>query len=145
MELMFAHQWSPAKNGSTSYHYGESVSPDFKLMWAKPAVYRWNVFQSAPGDLKMAYVGEAEILTRRIYHYSHPGPSQQTNLRLKAYFERQISEGHRVLLEVLDFEPFTLNGLVVSPADLTDKLVRRFVESLAGLWTKQDGFTLLNL
>jgi hypothetical protein len=145
MDVTFTHQWLTVDNGAKPYFYGDEFAPGFRSSWAGPAVYRWNVYDSTPGDLRIAYVGETQKMSDRLSGYKRPGPSQQTNLRLKAHFGQEVLAGRQVLLEVLMFSSLEINGLAITPADLTDKAARRLIESLAILLLRQDGFELLNV
>ena len=90
------------------------------------------------------YVGEAELLPRRIYGYLNPGTTQQTNKRLKALFESELQRGRKVALDVLAFEPFSLDALTLSMKDLGDKAVRRFIEWLFTMYYSKRGYEVLN-
>jgi len=145
-ELAIAHDWVPVENApGQPYRFPSDLSPYFKSRYDHPCIYRWNVFTTAPSDLRTVYVGEAELLSRRVYHYLHPGPSQRTNLRLKALFESELAKGRQILLEMLVFDPFTLDGVPISASALADKIVRRFMETFVIIKLRQEGFSVLNL
>ncbi len=145
-ELTLQHEWVPAQNApGRPYLFPGDLSPYFREHYRRPCIYRWNVFKSQPEDSRKAYVGETELLDRRVYHYLHPGPRQQTNLRLKALFDMELSKGNSIALEIFGFETFCLNGVSISVADLRDKVVRRLMEGIASIALHQQGFELLNL
>lgn len=145
-EVTLQHEWVPAHNAAgRPYLFPEDLSPYFKRHYRRPCIYRWNVFKSQLGDSRKAYVGETELLDRRVYHYLHPGPRQQTNLRLKALFDVELSRGNSIILEIFEFEAFCLNGVSISVADLRDKVVRRLIEGIASITLRHQGFELLNL
>lgn len=52
------------------------------------------------------------------------------NLRLREDFLEAQSQGDRVLLEVLEFESFEMNGIDISSEALRGKFARRFLEAL---------------
>jgi hypothetical protein len=102
------------------------------------------VFRNEPGDTNRLYVGEADLLWRRIYGYLRPGSTQQTNRRIRPVFEQELRNGNRVALDVLAFEPFELNGTPISMADLSSKFVRRLLENWFAIMYSKAGYTLLN-
>ena len=102
-----------------------------------PAIYSWWV-----NDLPV-YVGEGEELRRRIKQYLSPGPSQQTNIRLKGALVQRQAAGDRVALRVLS--GLRLNGETVSTADLSSKWLRSLLETWFIWWYGEQGFELLNL
>ncbi len=102
-----------------------------------PAVYCWCV------DGHPVYVGEAESLKRRIQHYATPGPSQQTNLRMKAHLEAEQGAGRVVALEVL--RSIWLNGERVRTDALSQKWLRRLLEAWCIWHFAEQNYALLNL
>jgi len=145
VNIALKYKWIPVENQpGVHYQFPEEISSHFRANWNGPAVYRWIVFQQEPGDLRQLYVGETELLPRRIYGYLNPGPSQRTNQRLKAEFEKELSNGHKVILEVLSFESLSIEGISISMGDLTDKMVRRVLESLFTMYYSKSGYIVLN-
>lgn len=102
-----------------------------------PAIYCWCV------DEAPVYVGQAERLKRRMQHYRSPGPTQQTNLRMKAYLEDQRAAGKAVKLKVLG--SIRLNGQPVPSDVLSQKWLRSLLEAWCVWRLVQDGYSLSNL
>ncbi len=145
MKIELDHEWIPVQvSPEQRYIFPCAVTPYLRDAFSGPAIYRWVVYEREPGDLRRLYVGEADQLPRRLYHYLHPGPSQQTNLRLNAEFLRETQAGRSVTLEVLRFKPFEFEGANFSMGDLEDKLVRRFLENLFGAYFSKIGHVVLN-
>src|SRR5450756_646646 len=145
MRVELDHEWVPVQTApGVPYRFPQELTPHFRTVYAGPAVYRWVVYQQEPGDLRRLYVGEADQLPRRLYHYLHPGPSQQTNQRLNAEFVKETQAGRSVTLEVLQFKPFQFRDALFSMADLEDKMVRRFLENLFSMYFTKVGYTVLN-
>jgi len=143
LSISLHYAWRPVENKSGAPY----LYPDGSGIAAErdgPAVYRWVIYEKQPGDLKRLYIGEAELLSRRVYGYLNPGPSQQTNIRLKARFEEEMKADNKVTLETLEFEPFDMAGVSISMQDLADKRVRRFLEGLFTLLYSRSGYTVLN-
>jgi len=127
-----------------AYKYPDPVSVHIRKTWGGAAVYRWVVADPKDAQVTRVYIGEAELLPRRIYHYLKPGPSQQTNLRLAEEFKGEIAHGRIVLLQVLSFQPFDLCGVTVTMADLQKKAIRRLLESMMIASYLQSGYDLIN-
>jgi hypothetical protein len=115
-----------------------------KNKYNRPGIYRWAIFDSAD-QLIEAYVGESESIHGRLYQYLHPGKTQQTNLRLKAYLDKAAFGGSRIGYEILDFDDFQINGLVLTAKSLGDPHVRKFLEALAIGELRAGGCKVLNL
>ena len=138
--------WSQVHHDSdTPYTYPMEISRYIRTHWDKPAIYRWVVLNGSSSQIKKIYIGETVLLTRRIYHYLHPGPSQQTNQRLKAEFETEIQAGNKIILEVLDFTPFMIGNVTVSQQDLNEKLTRRLLENICIVYYIRLGVSVLNV
>jgi len=106
------------------------------LLPTGPAIYGWFV-----NDIPV-YVGEAENLKRRIQYYTTPGPSQQTNQRMKEYFQERQAQGNVVSLAVL--RGIRLNGQRIGPGTLTDKFLRRLIEAICIRVFSESGYELQN-
>ena len=145
MDVSVNHNWIPVDNRpGVPYCFPQPLPKGFRGKWSVPAIYRWVVFRDHPGDLRRLYIGETDQLGRRIYGYLNPGVSQFTNQRIKARFEDEISSGCKVVLEVLHFDPFALQGISISEADLADKAVRRMLENLFVVFFTRSGYQVLN-
>ena len=146
--LNIESKWIPIEsNSGTAYRYPVALTPRMKAMYEKPAVYRWLV-TCPESKLVAAYFGETESLARRIGQYISPGKSQQTNLRIKAYFDGKLKEGCAIAIEALQFQPFSIRRTEINEESLRHSQVREFLESFAFLefqYTNEDeGCLLLN-
>jgi hypothetical protein len=101
-----------------------------RAMYEKPSVYRWLV-TSPESKLVAAYFGETESLARRIGQYISPGRSQQTNLRIKAYFDEKLRQRCTIAIEALQFQPFSIKQIAINEGSLRHSQVREFLESFA--------------
>jgi len=144
--LNIESKWIPVEsNSGTAYRYPVQVTPRMRAMYEKPAVYRWLV-TSPLWDPVAAYFGETESLARRIGQYISPGKSQQTNLRIKAYFDERLKERCTIAIEVLQFGPFSIKGAEINEGSLRHSQVREFLESFALIefqYTDKNGDCLL--
>ena len=145
MKIALTYEWIAVENRpGIRYQFPQEISAHFRANWGGPTVYRWVIFKQEPGDLQRLYIGETELLPRWVNGYLNPGPSQRTNQRLKAEFEKELANGHNVVLEVLSFQPFDVEGILVSMSDLGDKMVRRFLESVFAMYYSKAGYIVLN-
>jgi hypothetical protein len=98
-------------------------------MPAGPGVYRFTL---RLGDRARLYVGETDNFRRRFSHYANPGPTQSTNLKMKARLLELLNErGGQADVEVAVDVTLLLDGLSVKAADLPDVFVRRLLENAA--------------
>lgn len=144
-EINFDFKWVPVlKAAGQPYLFPNPITPEMRKEYSKAAVYRWIPYKERAGDLTIIYVGEADILVRRIANYLKPGPSQRTSIRLHNLFNDMIDQGDCVQLEVLEFAPFTLGDVQISLTDLHSKLARRFIEHMMATYYGKLGFQLIN-
>jgi hypothetical protein len=117
--LRFQFQWHRLKDANgNNFTYGTPLGK-LRSQAAHPAVYRWAV--ELDGKRVKAYIGETELLGRRLYHYLNPGPTQQVNLRLREEFLSLEARGYLVFLDTFEFEPFEVNGIEISLQSLDRK------------------------
>lgn len=117
-----------------------------KMRYKGPAIYRWNVHKSTPGDKKLVYVGEAkELCPGRIKGYLDPGPTQETNKRISELFKGFLHNGLKITLDVYIISEIEIGSSMFPSMSLGDTHVRLLVESAIIIEHKQKGFSLLNL
>lgn len=97
------------------------------------------------GDRRRFYVGETDGYRRRFGHYAKPGPTQSTNIRMKARLLTLLRE-HRGTAEL-----HVMTGVAVfaagSPVDLTavpDVFVRRLLENASLVEVAAGGGEIVN-
>jgi hypothetical protein len=129
---------------SEAYRFPSALNPHVRKWYNRPGVYRWAVFDT-DGRLSEAYIGETESVYTRLYQYLHPGKTQQTNLRLKAYLHDVLSRGLKLEYQVLEFDSFQINSLVVSCESLSDPHIRKFMEAFAVSELRASGCKIMNL
>lgn len=88
-------------------------------------IYR---FRFIGRDSDGVYVGEASQLKRRGYHYSRPGPSQMTNIRLNAEMREHLSAGGQIEVSVITDATIEIDGHA-APLDLNAQSSRRLIEN----------------
>ncbi len=90
-----------------------------------PGIYR---FRFIGRDSDGVYVGEASQLKRRGYHYSRPGPSQMTNIRLNAEMREHLLAGGQIEVSVITEATIEIDGHA-APVDLNAQSSRRLIEN----------------
>jgi hypothetical protein len=121
-EISLAFRWEPIGRVSID----EMGKPVFPQAAATPGVYRFEI----DGDKALVYFGEAADLRRRFSHYRSPGPSQQTNLRIRDLFCRALNasgQGEVSLAHVISFDATERTAHL----DLRLKAARVLIESAA--------------
>ena len=147
IKVEFAYQWKPVLiEVDKEYYFPKRITQFMRKTYNHPAIYRWNIFRNEPDDEKLIYIGEAqELCPQRINGYLNPGPSQQTNKRIKEKLQGYLDKGFKIGLEILRFDNIKIENFALTNNDLNDKHVRRFVEELMVIIYKQKGFQILNL
>lgn len=139
-------KWLPVMSNETEiYTFPDKITPFMKLHYRIPAIYRWHIYKSKPGDLKQIYIGEAvQLCPQRLNGYLRPGPSQQTNIRINKMFNELINDGRHIQLEYLDFDVVKIEDIEIISENLIDKHVRRMLEEVMVIYSTHKGYTILN-
>jgi hypothetical protein len=127
-------------------HVGPIVGTGTGLTWpAMPAgagVYRFTL---RLGERARVYVGETDNFRRRFSHYANPGPTQSTNLKMKARLLELLNEkGGQAYIEVTTDVSLLVDGLALNGADLPDVFVRRLLENAALLGVAASDGEIIN-
>jgi len=91
------------------------------------------------------YVGETDGYKRRFTHYANPGPTQSTNVKMKARLLTLLGE-HRgtAELHVGTEVAVSIRGAAVDIATLPDVFVRRLLENAALVDVAAGGGEIVN-
>ena len=107
--LALDYQWVPVESEpGIPYSFGSidgEITAHMKREHNCPAVYRWNI---QAGDHTVYYVGETDLLTRRLRNYLRGHKSQPTASRLNKELQERTEKGQKAILEVLSFTPFSI-------------------------------------
>lgn len=76
-----------------------------------------------------SYIGEASQLKRRAYHYTRPGPSQATNIRMNAEMREHLAAGGRIEVSLITEATIEIDGAAAARFDLDAASSRRLVEN----------------
>lgn len=104
---------------------------------ATAGLYKFSAYY--PDGRLANYIGESENLRRRFGNYRHPGPTQQTSLRINAWLKKLMSDNGKVLIAIAT--QVILDGV---EADLSKKAVRRLFENMAITIERADDIESLN-
>jgi len=142
-------QWRAAtvEENGPGYIYPAKFSRFFRDRYSCPAVYRWRVHPGEDGKPEPVYIGEAEVLVRRVQKVLTPprtAKGGETNKRLREIFDRERAAGKSIFLDVADFEPFEINAVLFSREELGDRFKRRLLEDLSLCFAQALGHPLLN-
>lgn len=127
-EITLSFEWETVCGADREHYiYPNRTSKYLKAHYSEPAVYRWII--NINEQMSEVYYGETENLAKRIDGYRIGPKGQQTNARLKQYFER-LPNTVTLRLQRLRFMPFFINGKSISESDLHHEHVRCFLENL---------------
>lgn len=127
------------------YEYPEKTTNFFRSCYTGPAVYRWRIHPGQDGGRQAVYVGETENLAQRVQGYRTPTKNPKyTDRRLKVIFDEATKIGKHVFLDIADFEPFELNGVLITRGFLDDKFKRCLIENLCICTLENQGCQSLN-
>jgi hypothetical protein len=109
-----------------------------------PQIYRW-VLRNCNGVPVAMYIGQTREMKRRLYGYchGHQRPTDQLN-RIRDKFREVESSGGSVELQLLQFDPFSLNGFEFSKKRLAFAPARHMLENLLLCEARTKGVELLN-
>ena len=127
-----------------AYKFPSPRNAHIRKWYSRPGIYRWAVFDMQ-GRLCEAYVGETESIFSRLGQYLRPGKTQQTNLRLNAHVRDLLIQGLRLEYQVMEFDPFQINDVIINDESLGDPYVRRLIEALAISELRLSKCRILNL
>lgn len=143
--LALNYEQALAKQSETEfYNYPDLTTKYFKKNYSKPIIYRWNIYKEVLGDLKTFYIGETDLLSRRVNQYRKPGPTQKTNKDLNAKFEDYIKKGNRITLEVIHLKVSKESVPSLTIDDLKNKDLRKALEGLLIYNYREKNYILLN-
>jgi len=134
------YAWEPIQaSPGRVYRYPTPLSSHMRKAYSRTAIYRWAVYRNPSNTHPNAvYVGETENLVQRLGGYLHPGPSQQTNKRVKKFLDQEVAKESTVSFELLRFEDFHIItdeqaqcGPLVSPLRLSNPFIRKMMENFA--------------
>ncbi|PJN48804.1 hypothetical protein PAEAM_56660 [Paenibacillus sp. GM1FR] len=126
-----------------TYRFPRPFDKTMNKFYHVPAVYRWKIYKPHT-QCTMVYIGETDNLKQRISGYLKPGPSQHTNIRMKALFEQYIKGGFIIELDIFQIKKFIFGGIEYQQDSLDSKNIRVLLENLIILDHKNNDYELLN-
>jgi len=146
LKVDFSFDWIPAFSAEDKpYFFPQPITDFMGRSYKHPAVYRWNIYKTFLSDERKIYIGECkQLCPERINGYLNPGPKQETNKRLNEQLIALVAQGLKVQLEIIRFDNISIGDFTLTLRDLSNKHLRRFIESLLITYYQRNGFTLLN-
>ena len=128
------------------YTFPMAITPFMRAKYKAPAIYKWDVYQRAPGDKKLVYIGETqELCPKRLYAYLNPGPTQESNKKINAAFRGYLREKLTIKLEVCDITELKYGDNRLDTEALSDKYIRRMIANAMIFDHRRRGFTVMDL
>jgi hypothetical protein len=122
------------ENGHQAYNFPQKFTRYMRTKYAIPAVYRWKVLRALNGDPKQPiYIGQGEDLIQRMQRVLTPARQAKkvsTNRRLHDLFQTYVAQGRSIVIEVVDVEPFELNGIPFGRGTVHDPFKRLALENI---------------
>ena len=106
-----------------------------------PGLYRFDLEKDGRPT---TYVGESDLLARRLQHYRTPGPTQRTNLRLNDLFRTLLAQGTSISVSIVTDDIQVSLGSTTHSANLNRKQDRVLLEHAALLAAYAGGHSILN-
>ncbi|HEX7474536.1 MAG TPA: hypothetical protein VF318_01120 [Dehalococcoidales bacterium] len=147
LQIKLAYEWQTVLlREKVEYLFPMAISPFMRTRYKGPAIFKWEVYQTTPGDKKMVYIGEAqELCPKRLYGYLNPGSTQLANKKVNTEFRGYLKEHLKIKLEVCEIQELTLGESLFDMKALNDKHVRRLVSELMIVEHTGRGFTVMDL
>jgi hypothetical protein len=147
IKLNLAYRWQPVfLREKVEYLFPMAISPFMRAKYRAPAVFKWEVYQTIPGDRKIIYIGEAqELCPQRLYGYLSPSASQLANQKINAEFRVCLKDNFKIKLDICQLEKLDWNEKVMGQEALKDRDFRRFLVSLLIVQHKQTNYDVRDL
>jgi hypothetical protein len=147
LDFTLAYEWQAVlMRDKVEYLFPLAITPYMRAKYKEPAVFRWNIYQKTAGDKKLFLLGESqELCPRRLYGYLNPGPTQQTNKRIKTLLEGQIREGFNVSLDICVIHEIKFGDSVLGQQALGDRYMRQLIQAAMMVEHRKKGYTLLEV
>jgi hypothetical protein len=147
INIILSYEWQAVLlRDKVDYLFPLGITPFMRTKYKEPAVYRWNIYQKTPGDKKLFHIGEAqELCPRRLYGFLNPGPTQQTNKKIKAEFEGYIRDGLNVRLDICVLHELVFGETVLGKQALGDRYIRQLIQTALIVEHRKKGLTILEV
>jgi hypothetical protein len=147
LDFALAYEWQAAlMRDKVEYLFPLAITPYMRAKYKEPAIFRWNIYQKTAGDKKLFLLGETqELCPRRLYGYTNPGPTQQTNKRVKTLLEGQIRDGFNVSLDICVIHEIKFGDSILGQQALGDRYMRQLIQAAMMVEHRKKGYTLLEV
>jgi hypothetical protein len=128
------------------YTFPMPITPYMRDRYRQPLVFKWEIYRRKPGDLKKAYIGEAqELCPKRLYSFLNPGKSQIAQQKINSEFRGYLKDKLNVGLFFCDVKSLKFDGDILDTDRFSSKWLRRLVVSALVLIDQKAGYTILDL
>lgn len=143
-ELDIEMRWQPVYAAPRKpYRFPEKTTKYLHRRYTGPAVYCWRIDRR--GMRTVVYVGETDNVLRRLRGLLWPSKKGElNNLRMGELFRALLTPGAQITLELLQFEPFAVNGYEITVHRMRNPYLRKLVESIAIVTEARLGSFVLN-
>ncbi len=147
LDIALLYEWQAVlMRDKVEYLFPLAITPFMRSKYKEPAVFRWNIYQKTPGDRKLFLLGEAqELCPRRLYGYTNPGPTQQSNKKVKTALQGHIRDGLNVSLDICIIHEIKFGDSVLGQQALGDRYMRQLIQAALTVEHRKKGYTLLEI
>lgn len=147
IQISLTSAWQPVYlRDGVEYQFPMAISPYMRSKYRIPAVFKWDIYQTRPGDKKLVYIGEAqELCPKRLYGYLNPGPTQLANKKVNTDFRGYLKEKLGIRLEICLVQEVRFGETLLKETSLNDKHIRRLISEALIVEHTQKGFTVVDL
>jgi hypothetical protein len=147
IQLKLSYEWQPVfLREKVEYLFPVPITPSMRINYRPPAVFKWDIFTTTPGDKKLVYIGDAqELCPKRLYGYLNPGPTQKTNQKINAEFREYLKEKLSIGLYICKINEISFGEATPARVSLDDKYIRLMIVNAMIYNHKQKGFTVNEL
>jgi hypothetical protein len=144
IQLKLTYEWQPVfLREKVEYLFPMAITPSMRTKYREPAVFKWDVYNTKPGDKKMVYIGDAqELCPKRLYGYLNPGPTQKTNQKINGEFRAFLKEKLSIGLYTCVISEISFGEAAPVKVSVDDKYVRLMIVNAMIINHKNKGFTV---
>jgi hypothetical protein len=145
LQIKFTYEWQPVLlREKVDYLFPMAITPFMRAKYKEPAIFKWDIYQKAPGDKKLVYIGDAqELCPKRLYGYLNPGPTQKTNQKINTEFRGYLREKLNIKMDICYIREIVYRDIVMANSALDDKYMRLLLVNAMTIEHKNKGFTVM--
>jgi hypothetical protein len=146
LKMRITYEWQPVLlREKVEYLFPMAITPFMRARYREPAVFRWDIYETKPGDKKLVYLGDAqELCPKRLYGYLNPGPTQKTNQKINTEFRGYLKEKLNIKLDICNISEIIYNESTLTRSALDDKYMRFLVVNAMIIEHKNKGIKVMD-